>query len=251
MLVGPMPDLELKNCAGERLDHVLTPGRGDGRELVIVAHGVTSCHDRPYLNDICEALAEEGIASLRFSFSGNGNSEGRFEDSSISKEVADLLSVIDALSGWTLAYVGHSMGGAAGVLCAAQDERLSALVSLAGMTEVRAFMDRHFGHLTPEEDCMFEREHARLTTQFLEDARRIGSTLPQARRISIPWLLVHGTDDELVPFGDSVLCADACPEHATLTPVTGADHCFTDRHGDLIRSVVPWLVRALRHPTEG
>lgn len=241
-----MTELEIRNGEGEWIDHVFTPGRDKGKELVIVAHGVTSCHDRPYLVDICDALAEEGIASLRFSFSGNGRSEGRFEDCSISKEVGDLLSVIDALSGWTLAYAGHSMGGAVGVLCAAKDERLSALVSLAGMTEVRAFMDRHFAHLTPAEDCMFEREHARLTAQFLEDARNIHSTAPQAQRVSIPWLLVHGTEDELVPFGDSVLCAEACPEHAILSPVAGADHCFTDRHGDLIESVVPWLVRALR-----
>ena len=39
-----------------------------------------------------------GIPALRFSFSGNGGSEGRFEDSCITKEVEDLGAVIDALA---------------------------------------------------------------------------------------------------------------------------------------------------------
>jgi len=243
-----MTSLEIHNGAGERLDHVFTPARGAAlgadRHVVIVAHGVTSHHDRPYLTHLCDALCAAGLASLRFSFSGNGESEGQFVDSCISKEIADLGAVIDALEGRSVAYVGHSMGGAVGVMRAATDERIGALVSLAGMTEVHGFMQRHFGHLTPGEDCMLDREHAHLSESFLEDAREIQTTLPQASQVKAPWLLVHGTEDELVPFEDSVRCAQACPQNAQLAPIEGADHCFTDRLDEVAGLVVPWLMES-------
>jgi len=244
-----MTSLEIHNESGERLDHVFTPAREDTQsadsKIVIIGHGVTSHHDRPYLTHLCDAVSAAGLASLRFSFSGNGDSEGQFVDSCISKEVADLGAVIDALEGWSVAYAGHSMGGAVGVMRSATDERIGALVSLAGMTEVHGFMQRHFGHLTPGEDCMLEREHAQLSESFLKDARAIQTTLPQASQISVPWLLVHGTEDELVPFEDSVRCAQACPQNAQLAPIEGADHCFTDRLDEVGNIVVPWLIGSL------
>ncbi len=244
-----MRDREILNPSGERLDHVFTPaldpGEDSERKFVIVGHGVTSHHDRPYLVHLCDALAVVGIASIRFSFAGNGQSGGRFADCCISKEVADLGAVIDAVGEGRIGYIGHSMGGAVGVMRAAEDDRLRALVSLAGMTEVDGFMQRHFGHLTPGRDLMLGREHARLSETLLNDAQKIQTTLPQARRISIPWLLVHGTQDELVPLEDSVRCAQACRGKAQLAPIESADHCFTGRLDEVGNLVVPWLADSL------
>ena len=105
---------------------------------MVIGHGVTAHKDRPFLVALAEGLSRAGIAALRISFSGNGASEGRFEDSNISKEVEDLGAVLDALPGRALAYAGHSMGGAVGVLRAARDPRIRALVSLAAIVHTRA-----------------------------------------------------------------------------------------------------------------
>ena len=123
---------ELRNLAGEALDFAFSPG-ADGRpDLVVLGHGVTANKDRPFLVALSESLSAAGMANLRFSFSGNGGSEGRFEQSTVSKEVADLGAVLDALEdsggGHRIAYVGHSMGGAVGALRAAQDSRIRLLV---------------------------------------------------------------------------------------------------------------------------
>ncbi len=97
-------------------------------------------------------MAPPASPRVLMSFAGNGESEGRFEDVTPTKEAADLGSVLDALEAWGVqhvAYVGHSMGGAVGVLRASVDPRIEALVSLAGMFHVHAFMQRTFGHLVP------------------------------------------------------------------------------------------------------
>src|SRR5688572_12986102 len=124
---------EIRNAQGQRLDYTYHHAREGARELVVIGHGVTGNKDRPFVVALAEGLAKAGIPSLRFSFSGNGTSQGKFTESTITREVADLGSVIDAIAERQICYVGHSMGGAVGVLRAAQDQRIRALVSLAGM----------------------------------------------------------------------------------------------------------------------
>ena len=124
-------------------------------------HGVTGNKDRPFVVALAEGLAAAGIHALRFSFAGNGASEGRFADATISKEVEDLGAVLSVLDGYSVCYVGHSMGGAVGVLRTSGDERIRLLVSLAGMVHTRAFAEREFGEEVPDEGCMWESQSAR------------------------------------------------------------------------------------------
>ncbi len=121
---------EIRNEHGERLDY--TYHKGSGNRIVVIGHGVTGNKDRPALIALAEGLAEAGISTLRFSFSGNGESEGEFIDSTITKEVSDLGSVFDALGNYKICYVGHSMGGAVGVLRAAVMNVLKYLSRLLG-----------------------------------------------------------------------------------------------------------------------
>lgn len=230
----------LCNRRGERLDHAFLDGRAGDARVVLIAHGLTSHKDRPWLIALSEALAEQGIASLRFSFSGNGASQGRFEESTITKEVQDLGCVLDALEGRTAIYAGHSMGAAVGVLRARADERIRALVSLAGMVHVQRFMERCFGHLRPGADVMLGKAQCPLTEGFLADAAAIGDVLGAAARIDVPWLVAHGSADELVPFQDAL---DACatnPRRAELLEIPGADHRFSGRERELARAVASW-----------
>jgi len=236
----------LRNWTGERLDHVFTPGGAAAGALVVVAHGVTSQHDRPYLVALCEALAAAGIASLRFSFAGNGRSEGAFADATIRKEVLDLGTVLDACGDRRIGFVGHSMGAAVGVLRAAADPRIEALVSLAGMVHVHAFCERHFAGLVPGRDVMFGRPGCVLSQALLDDARSIDSVLPAARRITVPWLLVHSDRDELVPLADAVAARAVADGRPDLQVLAGADHRFTGQIDAMVAVVVPWLLTALR-----
>jgi hypothetical protein len=234
----------IRNSAGERLDFAFHPGAAGSKQIVVIGHGVTGHKDRPFLIALAEALAAAGIPALRVSFSGNGGSEGRFVDMNISKEAADLGAVIDALAGHEVTYVGHSMGGAVGVLRASEDARIRRLVSLAGMVHVRKFAEHHFGGLTPGRDLMWGKPGCLLSTAYLEDLRRIDSLVECASRISVPWLLVHGDADTIVPLQDSRDIFARAREPKELVVLEGCDHVwepgFTPRMVDV---VVNWLRR--------
>ncbi len=127
-----------------------------------------------------------------------------------------------------------------GVLCAAVDERISALVSLAGMVHIGEFMRNHFGRLRPGEDGMFDKPDCPLTQGFLDDAYALDSVLGHASRISVPWLIVHGNADEIVPLQDSLDIQKAAGGRIELVELMG-DHRFTAGEDAMTEAVVPWL----------
>jgi len=233
---------DIQNDRGERLDATFHPGAPGGRDLVVLGHGVTANKDRPFLVTLAEALAARGIAALRFSFSGNGASDGRFEESTVTKEVEDLRAVLDRCGEWRVTYAGHSMGAAVGVLAAASDARIERLVSLAGMVHTKAFAERKFGALTPGAACMWDKPECPLSQAYMDDMRRIGTVVDQAARVRVPWLFVHGDADTVVPLQDSVDAFERAPGPKELAPVEGADHVFSGgTDAEMARVVVEWL----------
>jgi pimeloyl-ACP methyl ester carboxylesterase len=152
--------------------------------------------------------------------------------------------ILDTLErgGWRVAYAGHSMGGAVGVLAAAADARLRKLVSLAGMVHTADFARRKFGALVPGRDTMWEKPECPLSQAFVDDMQAIGSVLPQAALVRVPWLFVHGSADTVVPLQDSRDALAATPAPAELVVLEGCDHVFSDgADRQMADAVVRWL----------
>ncbi len=236
---------EIRNAQGELLDYTYSPARDGSTALVVIGHGVTGNKDRPWTVALADALSEAGIPAMRLSFSGNGASAGHFGESTISKEVEDLGAVIDAVGERRIVYAGHSMGGAVGVLRAVRDPRITLLVSLAGMVHTQDFAQRKFGDLKPG-DCMWEKPECPLSQEFLDDMRSIATVVELGASVSIPWLLVHGTADEVVPLRDSTDIRAAAEGRPELVELPGADHVFSGRGtADMTAAVVPWIAEHL------
>lgn len=87
--------------------------------FVILFHGF--CDDRNEINfvhnELSRRLCQQGIASVRFDFAGSGESDGSFEEMTISGEVADGINILDYVKGLDfvdrsrIALHGLSMGG--------------------------------------------------------------------------------------------------------------------------------------------
>jgi pimeloyl-ACP methyl ester carboxylesterase len=240
---------EIRNAHGERIACTWTPGADDApaaarHRLVIIGHGLTSDRERPWSRALAEALAPHGLSSLRIAFSGNGDSEGSFLDSCITKEVDDLGAVLDAAeeAGYLCAYVGHSMGSAVGIVRAAADPRIRAFVGLAGIAHTAEFVTRMFGHLRPG-DPMLDKPGCPFGETLRDDLLALGAVVDLAPSVKGPWLLVHGTADEVVPVTDSRDLAAASRGRARLTELPGVDHSFTgDGLPAMVEVVVKWLV---------
>lgn len=232
----------IKNASGENLDYTFHAGNKSSQHIVVLGHGVTGNKDRPFLVELADNLSNAGIPTIRFSFSGNGNSDGEFTQSTISKEIGDLASVLDVLDNHTICYVGHSMGGAVGVLSASQDNRIKLLVSLAGMVETKAFAQREFGDVTPDKGFMWDEPTCPLSQAYMDDLTQIDTVVDCASKISVPWLLVHGTEDDVVPIEDSQKIYAQANEPKELLTIEDANHVFSDDSlNPMVEKVVDWI----------
>ena len=234
---------EIRNKAGEIIDYTFHDVGSE--KVVVIGHGVTGNKDRPLVLALAEGLAGAGISALRFSFSGNGDSEGTFLDSNITKELSDLTAVIDFVEnlGKKVIYAGHSMGGAVGVSVASEDDRILGLVSLAGMVNTKKFAETEFGEVRPDEGLMWDDEDCPLSQSFMDDLVGINTLLEKGELIKVPWLLVHGTEDDVVLIDDTNEIYEKAGEQRSKLIIDGADHVFSEPEHmkKMVDGVLEWL----------
>ena len=99
----------------------------------ILAHCFTCGKSLNTGKNIANTLAQSGISTLRFDFTGLGTSEGQFENTSFSTNVADLVSASVFMTENYAApqlMVGHSLGGTAVLAVASQIDSLRAVVTV-------------------------------------------------------------------------------------------------------------------------
>jgi len=107
---GPQGGISFKICLPEGFSP-----QTDKCPMVILMHGIFSSKDYNPMPALAKGLAKAGIASIRFDFNGHGKSEGRKQDVTIEKEIADAMAIYEYVR--TLPYVtdvgflGHSQGG--------------------------------------------------------------------------------------------------------------------------------------------
>ncbi|MBK1826124.1 alpha/beta hydrolase [Haloferula rosea] len=233
---------EFRNRCGEMLDVAFHPGTREKR-LLVLGHGVTGDMDRPLMVAVAEALSARGWPCLRMSFSGNGSSDGDFEEATITKESEDLQDLIEEIpADVRIAYCGHSMGGAVGLTAASLDQRIEVLITLAGMVFTEEFLEREFGDVVPDKGLMWDEDDCPLSQNFVDDMESIGDLLDEAGELGRPYLLIHGTDDDVVPPEDSEQAFEHAAEPKKLVMVDGAGHSFEETgYGDVNDAIGSWL----------
>lgn len=223
-----MRRITFKNQRGQTLVGDL---HGDPTDaMVISCHGMLSDRRGAKHVLLCERMAQAGIGSLRFDFAGRGESEGDLMELSYSGEVRDLLAAVEHLAGLGMrrcGVFGSSMGGAVALLSAAREQRIAAVATIAAVAHPGEVESRY------PEACAGWRERgyidlhgARLGSGFLEDAAQ-HDVASATSILTAPVLVLHGTEDTVVPLTDAHDIASAA-RNVSLHIVDGANHRFSD-----------------------
>ncbi|MDP6343296.1 MAG: bifunctional alpha/beta hydrolase/OsmC family protein [Alphaproteobacteria bacterium] len=202
----------------------------------LFAHCFTCSKDIFAAKRIAAGLVENGIAVLRFDFTGLGHSDGEFANTNFSSNVGDLVAAADWLAAAHEApaiLIGHSLGGAA-VLAAAEripDARAVCTVGApADPAHVRENFHADLGRIESEglAEVSLAGRPFTITKQFLDDIA--GQSLDEAiGKLRKALLVFHGPLDATVGIENAGRIFQAARHPKSFISLDRADHLLSGR----------------------
>ncbi len=209
---------------------------------IVLAHGFAGSY-RDNLN-CAERYVKEGFAVCSLDFRGgspDSRSGGDTRKMSVITEKADMLAVFERVLEEDFAdkdrmiLWGESLGGFVAALCAAElKERAAAVVLFYPAFMVQDEGKRLYGSREAV-DTTNRRDLMELGPCFYTDVWDL-DIYGEISRYEGPVLLLHGTEDDLVPPAYSQKAFEAYKD-AELTMIEGAGHGFYDETGEYAESI--------------
>lgn len=206
----------------------------------VFAHCFTCTKNLNAVVNINRALAREGIAVLRFDFTGLGDSQGEFAETNFSSNVADLVAAADFLTHNFEApklLIGHSLGGAAVLQAARLIESATAVATIAAPADPSS-VTRHLGDTTEEIEKKGEAEITlagrkfNLKKQFLEDLEQVQME-DSISNLGRPLILFHSPEDEIVDINNAWRIFETARHPKSFISLDQADHLLSAREDSL------------------
>lgn len=232
----PSENIEIRTPAGHTLDGKLELPTGLVRGAALFAHCFTCTMQSKAAVEVTRALAAEGIATLRFDFTGLGGSGGDFGRAGFASDVEDLVASAQELCrrfGDGILLVGHSLGGAA-VLAAADmigRDRIAAIATIGAPSDVPHVLGNIEGDLERIEaegrgTVTIGGRKFELSKEFLDRTRSV-DLLQQVGALRIPLMFCHSPTDQIVSVDHASHLFGAAKHPKSFVSLAGADHLLT------------------------
>ena len=203
-------------------------------------------------------LAEDGYRAVLVDLRGHGRSSGEWLTYGVG-ESRDISQVIDELGergliAGSLGVYGISYGATTSIHLAGGDSRIKAVVAVAPFSTMRDVVGDYARTALPGiegliDDAAFDQavDEAGDAADFDPD---IASAVDAVRRTQAKVLIVHGTDDWLVPPYHAVRLYEAGCGHAelVLVPRTGHIKIWFDPTHEVANQARRWFEKSLSQP---
>ncbi len=244
-------------AAGHELAARLDRPVGPVAAYALFAHCFTCSKDVFAAARISAALAERGIAVLRFDFTGLGHSGGEFANTGFSSNVADLVAAAEFLRSHERAptvLIGHSLGGAAALAAAGRMPELRAVVTINAPSDP-AHVLAHFGDARQEiarngaADVTIGGRSFTITRDFVEDLHE-QRLLDGVRELRRALLILHAPHDPIVAIDNASRIFQAARHPKSFVSLDDADHLLTRREDAVYVAdvVAAWASRYVEAP---
>lgn len=210
------------------------PLNSSPKAYVLFAHCFTCSKSLISVEHISKAFTQEGMAILRFDFTGLGQSKGEFADTNFSSNLSDLKDAYHFLEDRYMApqiLVGHSLGGAAVLHVAGQLEQVKAVATIGAPST-----PTHVSHLlSGSREELEEKGEAevniggrpfKMKKQFLDDLEANDST-EVINKLKRAILIMHSPQDEIVGIQSAEEIYTSARHPKSFVTLDGANHLLT------------------------
>lgn len=220
--------------SGQQLAARIDRPKGDVKFYALFAHCFTCTKDIFAAARIAKNLQEQGIALVRFDFTGLGASEGDFANTNFSSNVDDLVAAANfmrrEMSAPTL-LIGHSLGGTAVLVAANQIPEAKAVVTIGSPADA-AHVAHHFqddyekimsdGQI---EVCLADRPFT-IKKQFIEDIQN-AKVKDYVETLKKALLIMHAPLDKTVGIENAATLFSWAKHPKSYVSLDDADHLIS------------------------
>jgi putative redox protein len=249
--------VSFENGEGQRLAALLDQPDDDAPiAYALFAHCFTCSKDYKGVARISRTLAANGLAVLRFDFTGLGESEGDFADTTFSSNVSDLLAAARFMEQTTEAptlLIGHSLGGAAVLQAAAHIPSARAVATIAApssLDHLAGILRSSGGRIdvSGEGEVQIAGRWFRIRKELLDDlsATNMGEAVANLERA---FMIFHSPIDATVSFDHAIEIFEAAKQPKSLISLDRADHLLSDaRDSQFVGSMIAAWARRQFNP---
>lgn len=219
---------------GHQLAARLDMPEGPHLATAVFAHCFTCSKDITAARRISARLTTMGYAVLRFDFTGLGHSEGEFENTSFSSNVADLMAAHAALCARDMKptlMIGHSLGGAAVLKATAQLSGIKAVVTIGAPADVTHVTHNFAAALTEIKakgvaEVDLGGRPFRISQDFVDDLSSV-SMKEAIHNLHAALLVLHAPRDAVVGVDNAAQIFMAAKHPKSFVSLDDADHLIT------------------------
>jgi pimeloyl-ACP methyl ester carboxylesterase len=215
--------------------------------IILFVHGFKGFKDWGAHNLVARYFASNGYRYIKFNLSHSGvpvddpkdvTDMDAFASNTVSKELFDLNAVLDFIekaygAATKVNLIGHSRGGGLSIIEASNDLRINKLITWSAIADFNSLWKKEQEAEWKKNGKIFvtnarTKEQMPLNVALLEDLEENAAALNilnAAKRVNIPWLIIHGNDDVNVPFETAQTLSEANP-NSRLVKIKGANHVY-------------------------
>ena len=228
------------------------------KPVVIFTHGFQGFKDWGAYDLVAKAFAEAGFVFVKYNASQNGTTVDNpidfvdleaFGNNNFSKELDDLGVVIDWVCSDTfpidknevdtdrIYLIGHSRGGGTTILKAGEDKRVKRIATWASVNEFGKFWKQDQMEKIKQEGVIYVTNgrtkqklpiYWQMYQDYFDNLKRL--FIPDiVKNLTIPMLIVHGTNDEAVPYSSATELGKWKTDAEFLT-IENGNHVFGANH---------------------
>lgn len=255
-----MEKIFIKNRKDQKIS-VLIEENPNAKGLAFVMHGLGGFKEQDHIQTFADAFLENDYTVIRFDTTNTiGESDGQYEDATITNYYADLEDVIEWAKDqdWyqePFVLCGHSLGGICTALFSEKyAEKVKALAPISSTVIGDYKIDR-----TPKEELDEWKKTGFLITKstskpgvvkklkwsHMEDRKKY-NLLPDAHKLTMPVLLMVGDKDEVTPLDQQQMLFDSVAGRKELHIIKNAPHTYREKeHLDEIKSILDKWIKSL------
>jgi dipeptidyl aminopeptidase/acylaminoacyl peptidase len=235
---------------------VFFKSNGIPKPIIVFSHGFKGFKDWGHFNLLAQIVAEQNFVFVKFNFSYNGTTKENpldfadldaFGNNNYTTELNDLGKVIDwvlsteilanEIDAQQLNLLGHSRGGGITILKAREDKRVKKIVTWASVADFINPMKKYDVKEWKKKGVLYSintRTNQQMPLYYQLYKNTIANTerldiIKAAKELTVPFLIIHGTNDEAVSVEDANSLHYSC-KHSELLLIDGAGHTFGAKH---------------------